>query len=282
LPRHTIGVDPAGIPVLIVINNIVSLLTSKPDGVTMKTTLPARAAISCLILAALLAGSVQAEIPDTFTNLKVFPKDIGKQKLLGAMRDFSTALDVRCTFCHVQKTPGDFDSIDWASDDIKHKDVARGMMTMVRNINSEQLPTATGEPGGMVRCITCHRGLENPQTLDRVLLDTMEKDGVEVGIARYRELRDEYYGAGAYNFSPSTLNGVAETLAQLRGDMNGAVKVLDLGIEMSPDDSITHLMKSKILIIQGDKTGALASAKKALELDPGNEQAAKIVQQLNQ
>ncbi len=247
----------------------------------MKTTLPARAALSCLFLTALLAGSVQAGIPDTFTNLKVFPEDIGKQKLLGAMRDFSSALGVRCTFCHVQMNPGDFDSIDWASDEIKHKDVARGMMTLSRNINSEQLPKATGEPGGMVRCITCHRGLENPQTLDRVLLDTIEKDGVDVGIARYRELRDEHYGAGAYNFSPSTLNEVAETLAQSRGDMDGAVKVLDLGMEMNPDDSITYLMKGKILMFQGDKEGALASLNKALELDPGNEQIIRILDGIN-
>ncbi len=243
----------------------------------MKTTLPVRTALFCLILAALLAGSVQAEIPDTFSNLKVFPKDIGKQSLLGAMRDFSTALDVRCTFCHVQRTPGDFDTIDWASDEIKHKDVSRGMMTMVRNINSELLPVATGESGARVRCITCHRGLENPQTLDRVLLDTIQNDGVDVGIARYRELRDEYYGEGAYDFSPSTLNEVAETLAQSRGDMDGAVKVLDLGIEMNPDDSITYLMKGKILMFQGDKEGALASLKKALELDPGNEQIIRIL-----
>ena len=103
---------------------------------------------------------------------------------------------------------------------------------------------------------------------------------MEVGIARYRELRDEYYGAGAYNFSPSTLNGVAETLAQLRGDMDGAVKVLDLGIEMDPDDSITHLMRGKILIFQGDKEGALASLRKAQELDPDNEQIQRIIEPL--
>jgi len=247
----------------------------------MKTTLPVRAALSCLILVALLTGSAQAGIPDTFSNLKFFPEDIGKQKLLGTMRDFSTALGVRCTFCHVQKTPGDFDSIDWASDSIEHKDTARGMMTMIRKINSEQLPAATGEPGGRVRCITCHRGLENPQTLDHVLLDTIEKDGVEVGIARYREMRDKYYGAGAYNFSPSTLTEVAERLAQYRGDMDGAVKVLDLGIEMNPDDSVTYMMKGKILIFQGDKEGALANLNKALELDPGNEQITGILDGLN-
>ena len=160
----------------------------------MKTTLPLPVAFSTLILITLVAGSALAEIPDTFTNLEVFPKEIGKRELLGAMRDFSQSLGVKCTFCHVQKSPGDFDSIDWVSDDLEHKQVTRGMMSMARNINSELLPAATGEQGGKVRCITCHRGLKNPHPLDKVLLETIESDGVEVGVARYRELREEYYG----------------------------------------------------------------------------------------
>lgn len=248
----------------------------------MKITPSARAAIFGLFLASLLAGAAQAEIPDTFTNLKIFPKDIGKRQLMGAMRDFSTSLGVRCTFCHVQKTPGDFDSVDWANDSLEHKEIARGMMTMVRNVNSELLPNATGKQGARVKCITCHRGLEDPRTLETVLLDTVEKDGVDVGISRYRELRDEYFGSGSYDFSPPTLTSVAETLAQSRGDMDGAVKVLELAVEMSPEDMATHLMRSQVLIMHGDKEGALASAKEALRLDPDNNLAKKIIDQLSQ
>lgn len=246
----------------------------------MKITLSARAAIIGLFLTALLAGAAQAEIPDTFTNLKIFPKDIGKRHLMGAMRDFSISLGVRCTFCHVQKTPGDFDSIDWASDNLEHKEVARGMMAMVRKINSEQLPNATGKQGAKVKCITCHRGLEDPRTLEMVLLDTIEKDGVDVGISRYGELSDEYYGSGSYDFSPSTLTSVAEVLAQSRGDLEGAVKVLNLAVETNPDDMPSHLMRSQVMIIHGDKEGALTSAHEVLRIDPDNQMAQKIIEQL--
>lgn len=246
----------------------------------MKTTHPVPVALFTLVLITLMAGSALAEIPDTFTNLEVFPKDVGKRQLMGVMRDFSSSLGVKCTFCHVQKSPGDFDSIDWASDDLEHKQVTRGMMTMVRNINSELLPQATGQQGGKVRCYTCHRGLADPRPLDMVLLDTMESDGVEVGLARYRELRDEYYGSGSYDFSPSVLTGVAETVAQGRGDLDGAVEILDLGTEMNPEDPFTYLMKSQILMMQGDKAGALANVEKVLELAPEMEQAQKILQQL--
>ncbi len=265
---------------MIIAGEFVPFIAVQPDGVDMKTTLPARSMISGLILAALLAGSALAEIPDKFTNLEVFPTDIGKRQLLGTMRDFSTSLGVRCTYCHVQKTPGDFDSIDWASDRLEPKKVARGMMTMVRNINSELLPSATAEQGARVRCITCHRGLEDPRTLDRVLLDTAEKDGVDVGLSRYRELREKYYGTGAYDFSPSTLTTVAEVLAQGRGDIEGALKALDLNIEMNPDDATTYLMKCQILIMEGDRDGVLSNAAKVLELDPENEQARQILEQV--
>lgn len=244
----------------------------------MKSRLFLGAAGFCLAL--LVVGSALAEVPDTFTNLEVFPKDIGKRQLLGAMRDFSSALGVKCTFCHVQKEPGDFDSIDWASDQLEYKGVARGMISMTRNINSDLLPAATGKPGGRVTCLTCHRGIEDPRPLGTVMLDTIEKNGVEVGIARYRELSAEYYGSGSYDFSPTTLTGVAEILAQDRGDMDGAVILLGFAAEVNPDDMATHLMRSQVLIFHGDKEGAIASARKALELDPDNEQALRILEQI--
>ena len=246
----------------------------------MKSTILIRVLTFSLITAALSAGPALAEIPDTFTNLKVFPKDIGKRYLMSAMRDFSTSLGVRCHHCHLQKTPGDFDSIDWADDSIEHKEIARGMMTMTRNINSELIPQATKKQGAKVKCVTCHRGLKDPRTLETVLLDTIDKDGVQVGVSRYRELREEYYGSGSYDFNPSTLTVVAETLAQSRGDMEGAVAVLDLAVEMNPEDLATHLMRCQVLIFHGDKEGALASAQEVLKIDPDHEVAIKLIKQI--
>ena len=52
----------------------------------------------CLILAllCLVAVPVTAQVPDEFTNLKIFPKEIGKRELVSAMRQFAGALGVRC------------------------------------------------------------------------------------------------------------------------------------------------------------------------------------------
>ena len=54
--------------------------------------------ISSLI--SLIVTASFAQIPDTYTNLKVLPKDIKKAQLMQYMKDFSKALGVRCHACH--------------------------------------------------------------------------------------------------------------------------------------------------------------------------------------
>ena len=84
----------------------------------MKRSTLRHALLLAPLLLMLSAPTLLAQIPDSFENLKVFPKDIGKEELVGQMRDMSAALGVRCTFCHHEKTPGDHRSIDWASDEL--------------------------------------------------------------------------------------------------------------------------------------------------------------------
>ena len=207
-----------------------------------------------LVLAVLVAATATAQVPDEFTNLQVFPRDVGKRQLINVMKEFSSALGVECTHCHVMKVPGDFNSIDWASDGLLVKDEARGMMRMVGKLNSELVPQAMGKPVQRVQCVTCHRGLPDPR----------------------------YYGRGSYDFGPGTLIDVATTLAQGRGDTMGALKMLRLNVEMHPEDVQSYVMMSQIHILGGDKEGAVANAKKALELDPENTQAAGLLEQFGE
>ncbi len=70
-------------------------------------------------------------------------------ELMPAMRSFTTALGVKCNFCHVE---GNF-----ASDDKPEKETARHMITLARDVNSKF-------PDGKmhVTCYTCHRGSTEP------------------------------------------------------------------------------------------------------------------------
>lgn len=221
-----------------------------------------------------------AQVPDEFTNLQVFPRDVGKTNLIGVMKEFNSALGVKCHHCHEMKTPGDFNSIDWASDALPAKDGARGMMRMVGQLNNDLVPRAMGRPVQKVKCITCHRGLVDPRTLDLVLLETIGEGGAQGGVEHYRALRDEYYGSGSYDFGSGVLLDVATTLAQSRGDTAGALKILELNVANNPGDSRSYLMMSQIQILTGDKEGARTNAEKALELDPENTLAARILDQV--
>ncbi len=236
--------------------------------------------LALLTVAWIGSGPAAAQIPDRFTNLQVLPEKIGREQLLDTMRSFSEALGVRCKFCHVGHSPDSLEGYDFASDDPEHKRVARGMMKMVDEINRKLLPAATGEGAGHVRCVTCHRGLDEPETLDHLLLEVVAKDGADAARQRYRELRERYYGSGGYDFGPRTLNHVADVLARERKDVDGALTLVRLNLEMHPEAAEPHLLLAQLLEVQGQREQALASVERALQLEPDNAFARRMLEKL--
>jgi hypothetical protein len=103
-------------------------------------------------------------LPDKFMNLKVLPQDISKPELVNTMKSFAQSLGVRCNFCHVGQGD-DLSTYDFMSDEKEHKQVARTMLQMVREINQNHLVKLAedGKQPPRVSCWTCHRGEEEPQ-----------------------------------------------------------------------------------------------------------------------
>ena len=103
--------------------------------------------------------------PDTLENAQVFPSDVGAERLRSTMVGFTRSLGVRCQYCHVGEEGEDFATWDFAADDKPTKDVARGMMEMTWQINTQALPAMEGLPTAeewRVTCWTCHRGATVP------------------------------------------------------------------------------------------------------------------------
>ena len=223
-----------------------------------------------LALAASLASisPAPAQIPDEFTNLKVLPEDISKRELTGIMRSFAGALDVRCNHCHVGDNPESLEGYDFASDEKDTKRTARVMLEMVQAINGTYLAKTDIESPIEVGCVTCHRGLAKPESLDRVVLAVAEEEGVAAALDRYRELREEHYGAGAYDFSATTLDQVTEILAMRNKDIAGAMAANDVNLEFHPDAAYTLFLRSRLLTMSGDREGAIAALEKALAANP--------------
>jgi tetratricopeptide (TPR) repeat protein len=231
-----------------------------------------------IVMLHLMCVRAPAQIPDEFTNLEILPKDIGKRELVAIMRQFSAALGVRCSHCHVGEDPEDLATFDFASDEKKHKQIARKMMKMTHEINNRLVPAADIEEPTRVRCVTCHRGLENPETLENLLVATAEEEGADAAISEYRATRDTYYGKGSYDFSASTLANVSETLAAGSGDVEGALAMARLNIEFNPEVPYAHIFLGRLLMQTGDAHGAVASFERALELEPDNPWAQQMLE----
>jgi len=242
----------------------------------------ARVAAAGALAGVLLSGVPAARADEELKNLKVFPSTITKRELTETMKQWNQALGVRCDFCHEQKVPNDFQSIDFASDKIGHKLVARRMLGMVNDLNDGTLPRAAGEEDAAVSCVTCHRGLTNPATLDRVVLRATREAGGEAGVKKYRELRERYYGSGSYDFGPRSLQTVAESLAADPADLDAALAIGRLNVEMYPTSADPLVVVAQILEMKQDKAGALAAVTEALKLQPDHRHALRLKKTLEQ
>lgn len=102
--------------------------------------------------------------PERMRNAQVLPADTSPDRLRDAMRQFSSSLGVRCTFCHVGAEGAPLSQLDFVSDANPHKQAARGMMRMTARLNYEILPAIRGLHEPRVSCFTCHRGSPRPAT----------------------------------------------------------------------------------------------------------------------
>jgi tetratricopeptide (TPR) repeat protein len=223
--------------------------------------------LACLVI---VGSPVAAQIPDTFTNLEVLPKDIKKPELVSVMRTFSFALGVRCTHCHVGENAADLSTVDFASDAKDTKKIAREMMKMSSEVNAILAKSigAMRPEALQVRCVTCHHGLARPETLEEVLTASVALAGPDSTVAKYRRLREEYYGMAAYDFSEWSLITIAEKLSKDGGSEDAALALLNTNLEFYPESAGTYARIAETYLAKGDKDAAMKNFEKALTLAP--------------
>lgn len=216
-----------------------------------------------------LAGQVQSKFPpDSFTNLKVLPKNIDQRTLISTMRGFAMALGVRCNYCHVGEEGAPVQTFNFASDEKRTKRTARVMMDMVHHINEEHLQEVPDRPLPVVevRCETCHRGLPRPRLIQDVLADALAAGGLDSVSRAYRALRERYYGTESYDFSERVLNEMARGLQQQQKS-DQALALLKLNAEFFPNSAMVYAGMGEALRQKGDTAGALTQYRHALAID---------------
>lgn len=119
---------------------------------TLFRRLAPRALVAGVICALVVLTGSLGLAAEKFANLKVMPKSTTKDQMKKVMKAQSEALGVDCDFCH--------DENDMASDKNDHKQIARQMMKMTKEINSKWFGKDKGAE--FVTCAMCHRGKPEP------------------------------------------------------------------------------------------------------------------------
>jgi CubicO group peptidase (beta-lactamase class C family) len=115
------------------------------------------------------------------------------------------------------------------------------------------------------------------QDISRVVLEVIEREGVSAAIAHYRQLKD--HRADAYAFAEPELNAVGYELLG-RGDVDGAIAVLALNVEMYPEAFNTYDSLGEAYMSKGENDLAIANYRRSLELNPRNEGAKAMLAKL--
>jgi hypothetical protein len=225
------------------------------------------------------AGGGQAAPPPPMTNLQIFPKDTPRAQVQATMNAIEQALGVQCNYCHVQEGRGGRN--DMASDEKPTKKTARAMMLLARDINSK-LPEAVGKSADAttrVGCATCHRGVPIPKQIADIVTDASASGGAAAGLAKFKELREKFFGGQSYDFSEGSLVNIAQR-AQTANKPDDALTYLQANLEYYPKSARTYVTTAMVKNAKGDKAGAIAALEKAVELDSNNARAKAMLQQL--
>ncbi len=229
----------------------------------------------------MLPSAASAQGPQKFQNLQVFPKDIPRDTLLNIMRGFTEALGVRCTFCHVSE-PGanGQERMNFASDDKVMKKKARFMLRMVDTLNHFTLANLPDrhDPPIVITCVTCHRGLSVPTTLENVLAEDITKFGTDSAIKHYADLRGDMT-SGRYDFSESSVDDLARRLAD-QGKVADAITMLQMNQHYYPNSSDIDDQLGELYLKQGDKERAIVSFRAALTKRPTDQRAKQRLTEL--
>ncbi|MDX1647675.1 MAG: c-type cytochrome [Longimicrobiales bacterium] len=207
--------------------------------------------------------------PERAKDLRELPADFPPERLSAVMRGFTSALGVRCSYCHVGEEGQPLSTYDFVSDQNPNKDRARAMLRLLGAVNEHLDGIERSGPPVNMWCHTCHAGRPKPQTLGEALEERYEAEGSEAALTRFRELRERYYGAGAYDFTPSSVARVAAEFFA-RGDTALGRRMLEMNVEDHPDAVTSHEALGDLLGEIGDAEAARAAYRQALELSPGN------------
>lgn len=112
-----------------------------------------------------------------------------------------------------------------------------------------------------------------------VMMESLAKGSAAEAIAHYRTLKKTK--EAQYDFSDAQLNMVGYHLLR-GGRVADAIEVFKLNVEMFPQEGNCYDSLGEAYAAHGDKEQAITHYRKSLELDPKNDNAVKVLKELEQ
>lgn len=227
-------------------------------------------ALAALLLPCLSFGQERKDIFANPENLKVLPEDITSAELGATMKGIALGLGLRCEDCHVGEKGDPLTTFDFAADDKDMKLKARVMLAMVEEINKNLVPKLDEVEKANrveVRCVTCHRGQQQPKLIQDILDEELAENGLEGALARYAELRSKFHGSHTFDFSEFSLPLYAQGLSGDNKIQNG-IALASVNAEHFPDSYYTQFLLGELHSAAGEIDLAIANYTRAMELNP--------------
>lgn len=243
-----------------------------------------RSLLGLLGLVAGMSASAQAPgkfPPDSLVNVLVIPKTTPVINVVGQMRNITSALGVRCVYCHVGSDSLPIERTDFVSDEKRTKLTARHMMRMVQEINRrvDSIP-GRPQPPVVVTCMTCHRGVARPMPLEQLVAEAAVTTNADSAVRAYDALRRRYFGGAAYDFREPTLN-IAAFRAARQGKIDDALTLIAYNETLFPNASSSAVFRGNILLMRADTNGAAAAFREAIRRDTTNAEARGRLRAIN-
>ena len=112
-------------------------------------------------------------------------------------------------------------------------------------------------------------------SLADAVLETFTNEGTEKGMAKYEELKNH----NEYNLDEGEMNRAGYTLLQ-SGKVKEAIAVFKINVQVFPESSNPYDSLGEAYLVDGQKKLALDNYKKTFDMDPKNENAKKIIDEL--
>jgi tetratricopeptide (TPR) repeat protein len=145
---------------------------------------------------------------------------------------------------------------------------------MVDSLNRSILAAmpSRSAPPVVVQCVTCHRALPRPMTIETYVLNMIDAAGADSAVRAYKNLRTNRSLDGSFDFTSQRMIEVARHLS-VAGKTAEAIAILEMNLEFNANAFQVVSMLADLHRQRGEREKAIERYRETLRLAPNNPEA---------